>query len=97
MTLRMSRSQCEVTLALAGAEHVYSEAGHWEGYAIRRNGRIWKPSYTLGRRNRRLAKFVEQITTPAGFTVVEGWTGWRIDELRMAVKQIVQGERPSGP
>ena len=94
MSLRLSRNQCEATLNLAGCEHVWCDMSHFVGYGVRANGRGYKPSYTLGRRHRRLASFAEIMTVDGRVEYREGWTGWRIDELRMAVKQIVQGESP---
>jgi hypothetical protein len=92
MSLRLSRNQCEATLNLAGCEHVWVNSHYVFGYCMRKDDIVWKPTYTLGRRNRRLASFTAIKALPAECVVREGWTGWRIDELRMAVKQIVQGE-----
>lgn len=92
MSLRLSRNQCEATLNLAGVEHVWCDSLNVLGYCLRKNGIVYRPTYTLSRRQRRLASFVAIKTLPAECEVCEGWSGWRIDELRMAVKQIVQGE-----
>jgi hypothetical protein len=97
MTLRMSRSQCEATLALASVEHVWCDMDKFTGYAMIHHNKLWRPEYYLSRRKRRLVRFVPVADATGEHEVREGWTGWRIDELRMAVKQIVQGERPSGP
>lgn len=92
MTLRLSRNQCMATLNLAGVEHVWCNMSYFTGYALRHDGKVYKPTYSLSRRNRRLAEFVEIMTVDGDREVREGWTGWRIDELRMAVKQLLQGE-----
>lgn len=96
MTLRMSRDQCMVTLELAGVRHVYCSAGRFTGYAMQKGDYVWKPTYTAGRRHRRLATFTEVGLPQGRVAEQEGWAGWRIDELRMAVQQLVVGVR-DGP
>lgn len=92
MSLRLSRNQCEATLNLAGVEHVWVETLAICAYCLRKDGVVWRPYYTTGRRHRRLAVFKQVTAAAAECHVREDWCGWRIDELRMAVKQIVQGE-----
>lgn len=89
----MNREECTATLELHGVRHVWCDTAHYTGYALLKDAVVYKPRYHLGRHGRR--RSAEFEATPLGFGYahqIEGGVGWRIDELRVAVKQILLGD-----